>query len=118
MCFVDDASLAVHHVSRRRVLGAGLAVGAALAASGRSLLLPGVAEGAETAPAAGGPGGAGLNFTWFGTNGWEIGFGGKTILFDPWFDESRRPARGRHADLRAHHRRQVQRLSHELGQLR
>jgi hypothetical protein len=85
MCFVDDASLAVH-VSRRSVLGAGLAVGAALAASGRSLLLPGVAEGAETAPAGGGPGGAGLSFTWFGTNGWEISFGGKTILFDPWFN--------------------------------
>lgn len=86
MCFVDDASFAVHHVSRRRLLGAGLAAGAALVAGGRSLLLPGVAEGAETAPASGGPGTAGVNFTWFGTNGWEISFAGKTILFDPWFN--------------------------------
>jgi len=86
MCFVDDASLAAHHVSRRGVLAAGLAAGAALAAGGRSLLLPGVAEGAETAPASGGPGSAGVNFRWFGTNGWEIRFAGKTILFDPWFN--------------------------------
>ena len=46
MCFVDDASLARHHGSRRSLLGAGLAVGAALAAGGRSLL-PGVPEGAR-----------------------------------------------------------------------
>jgi L-ascorbate metabolism protein UlaG (beta-lactamase superfamily) len=88
MCFVDDASLAAHRVSRRGFLGAGLAAGAALAAvdAGRSLLSPGVAEGAETAPAGGGPGGAGVSFTWFGTNGWEISFGTKTILIDPWFN--------------------------------
>jgi L-ascorbate metabolism protein UlaG (beta-lactamase superfamily) len=52
---------------------------------GKSLLLPGLAEGAETAPKSGGPGTAGVNFKWFGTDGWEITFGNKTILLDPWF---------------------------------
>jgi L-ascorbate metabolism protein UlaG (beta-lactamase superfamily) len=52
---------------------------------GKSLLLPGVAEGAEPAPKSGGPGSAGVNFKWFGTDGWEITFGNKTILLDPWF---------------------------------
>jgi L-ascorbate metabolism protein UlaG (beta-lactamase superfamily) len=88
MCFVDDASLAVQRVSRRGFLGSGLAASVALAATdlGRSLLLPGVAEGAEPAPAGGGPGASGVNFRWFGTNGWEISFGNKTILIDPWFN--------------------------------
>jgi hypothetical protein len=50
MCFVDSESLTLQ-VSRRGLLGAGLVTGVALAASaGRSLLLPGVAEGAEPAP--------------------------------------------------------------------
>jgi L-ascorbate metabolism protein UlaG (beta-lactamase superfamily) len=87
MCFVDSESLRLAQLSRRGLLGAGLLAGAALAAdAGRSLLLPGVAEGAETAPRGGGPGAAGVNFKWFGTNGWEISFGGKTILIDPWFN--------------------------------
>jgi len=40
----------------------------------------------EAAPASGGPGTAGVRFKWFGTNGWEISFGNKTILIDPWFN--------------------------------
>jgi L-ascorbate metabolism protein UlaG (beta-lactamase superfamily) len=32
-----------------------------------------------------GPGAAGVKFTWFGTNGWEITFNNRTILVDPWF---------------------------------
>jgi L-ascorbate metabolism protein UlaG (beta-lactamase superfamily) len=88
MCFVDSAySASLADISRRRFLGAGLAAGMAAAAAdwGQSLLLPGVAEGAETPGRSGGPGSAGVNLKWFGTDGWEITFGSRTILFDPWF---------------------------------
>src|SRR5258705_10100975 len=82
MCFIDTSGM-----SRRGFLTGSLVAGAAAAASlGRSLVLPGVAEGAEPAPAGGGPGAAGVSFKWFGTNGWEITFGNKTILVDPWFN--------------------------------
>jgi L-ascorbate metabolism protein UlaG (beta-lactamase superfamily) len=82
MCFVDS------EWSRRDFLATGMVAGIATATAnwGRSLLAPGVAEGAETAPRGGGPGAAGVNFKWFGTNGWEITFGNKTILIDPWFN--------------------------------
>ena len=89
MCFIEPASLSTlaEGVSRRRFLGVGLAAGLTAAAMdwGTSLLLPGVAEGAETPGRSGGAGSAGVNFKWFGTDGWEITFGNKTILFDPWF---------------------------------
>ena len=89
MCFIDPASLSTlaEGFSRRRFLGVGLAAGLTAAAMdwGPSLVLPGVAEGAETPGTNGGPGSAGVNFKWFGTDGWEITFGNKTILFDPWF---------------------------------
>ncbi len=82
MCFIDTNGM-----SRRGFLSGSLVAGAAAAASlGRSLVLPGVAEGAEPAPAGGGPGTAGVSFKWFGTNGWEITFGNKTILVDPWLN--------------------------------
>ncbi len=82
MCFIDPNGM-----SRRGFLAGSLAAGTAAAASlGRSLVLPGVAEGADAAPAGGGPGTAGVSFKWFGTNGWEITFGNKTILIDPWFN--------------------------------
>lgn len=87
MCFVDSrwAVEQALDVSRRTFLGTGLAAGAVAAATwGKSVLMPGIAEGAELA-AGGGPGAAGVNFRWFGTNGWEISFGNKTILMDPWF---------------------------------
>lgn len=89
LCFVDMSSLShvAAGVSRRQFLGGGLAAGVAGTALGlgKSLLLPGVAEGAEPAPKSEGPGSAGVNFKWFGTDGWEITFGNKTILLDPWF---------------------------------
>ena len=89
MCWVDTAWLPrdSRQLSRRGFLGAGLTAGVAAATMdlGRSLLLPGVAEGAETPPKSGGPGAAGVSFKWFGTDGWEISFGNKIILFDPWF---------------------------------
>ncbi len=89
MCFVDPvwAHFVSRGVSRRQFLGTGLAAGLAASAVdwGKSLLLPGLAEGAEEAPKSGGPGSAGVNFKWFGTDGWEITFGNKTILMDPWF---------------------------------
>jgi L-ascorbate metabolism protein UlaG (beta-lactamase superfamily) len=82
MCFIDTNGM-----SRRGFLTGSLVAGAAAAASlGRSLASPGVAEGAESAPAGGGPGTAGVSFKWFGTNGWEITFGNKTVLIDPWFN--------------------------------
>lgn len=89
MCFVDPAwtSTFQSSVSRRQFLGTGVAAGLTAAAVdfGKSLWLPGIAEGAEPAPKSGGPGSSGVNMTWFGTDGWEITFGNKTILFDPWF---------------------------------
>lgn len=89
MCFFDTSSLSrvPAGVSRRQFLGGGLVAGVAGTALGlgKSLLLPGGAEGAEPAPKSGGPGSAGVNFKWFGTDGWEITFGNKTILLDPWF---------------------------------
>ena len=82
MCFIDTNGM-----TRRGFLGAGLAAGAAMAASvGRALVRPGLAEGVETPGAGGGPGTSGVRFKWFGTNGWEISFGNKTILIDPWFN--------------------------------
>ena len=88
MCFIDSDAFRAGSVSRRGFLGTGLAAGLATAAAGvgRSLFLPGVAEGAETPAKNGGPGAAGVSFKWFGTNGWEISFGNKTVLFDPWFN--------------------------------
>jgi L-ascorbate metabolism protein UlaG (beta-lactamase superfamily) len=82
MCFVDS------EWSRRGFLASGVVAGVAMATAslGRSLFVPGAAEGAETSPRGGGPGAAGVNFKWFGTNGWEIIFGNKTILIDPWFN--------------------------------
>ena len=82
MCFVDS------EWSRRGFLASGVVAGVAMATAslGRSLFVPGAAEGAETSPRGGGPGAAGVNFKWFGTNGWEITFGNKTILIDPWFN--------------------------------
>src|SRR2546422_11727386 len=89
MCFIDSASLSslAESVSRRRFLGAGLVAGLTAAAMdwGTSLVLPGVAEGAETPGASGGPGSAGVSFQWVGTDGWEITFGHKTSLFYPRF---------------------------------
>jgi L-ascorbate metabolism protein UlaG (beta-lactamase superfamily) len=82
MCFVDS------EWTRRGFLATGVAASIATvtATLGRSLLAPGEAEGAESFPRGGGPGAAGVNFKWFGTNGWEISFGNKTILIDPWFN--------------------------------
>jgi L-ascorbate metabolism protein UlaG (beta-lactamase superfamily) len=89
MCWTDPAWLQgeSQRLSRRGFLGAGLTAGltAATVDLGKSLLFPGLAEGAETPPKNSGPGAAGVNFKWFGTNGWEISFGNKIILFDPWF---------------------------------
>lgn len=73
--------MACSPVSRRALLSAGVA-GAASALGG--VLTPGLAAGAERA----GHGGAGsrdVSLRWFGTNGWEIRFGGTTMLIDPWF---------------------------------
>jgi L-ascorbate metabolism protein UlaG (beta-lactamase superfamily) len=88
MCVIEDLSPVplAGTISRREFLGTGVAAGIMTTASlGAPLLLPGLAEGAEPAPKAGGPGTAGVNFKWFGTNGWEITFGNRTILIDPWF---------------------------------
>jgi L-ascorbate metabolism protein UlaG (beta-lactamase superfamily) len=92
MCWVDP--LWVHDespaLSRRGFLGTGVAAGLAAATAdwGRALLLPGTAEGAETPPRSGGPGTSGVRFRWLGTNGWEISFGSRTLLFDPWLSRS------------------------------
>jgi L-ascorbate metabolism protein UlaG (beta-lactamase superfamily) len=77
MCFGEP-------IGRRQFLGLGIGTVAALATSGGSGL-PGVAAGARPAPQDGGPGTADVSFKWLGTNGWEIRFGNRTILIDPWF---------------------------------
>jgi L-ascorbate metabolism protein UlaG (beta-lactamase superfamily) len=90
MCLAD-ALLSVAHtrMSRRQLFGAGSA-GLALTLSGvqagasAAVVLPGIAAGAVPVPSQGGPGGAGVNLRWFGTNAWEISFGNKTIWLDPW----------------------------------
>jgi L-ascorbate metabolism protein UlaG (beta-lactamase superfamily) len=96
MCYVDEdwfqqqARRHASHaegVSRRNFLAGGLLTGLAAAADlGVSLLMPGTAEGAEMPGKSGGPGATDANFKWFGTDGWEISFGKRTILFDPWFE--------------------------------
>lgn len=47
-----------------------------------------MAEGAETPAKNGGPGTSGVQFRWFGTNSWEINFGNKTVLLDPWLSRT------------------------------
>jgi L-ascorbate metabolism protein UlaG (beta-lactamase superfamily) len=64
--------------------GAGLVTPGLLTA----LLAPGSAEAAETPAKNGGQGTSGVQFRWFGTNSWEIAFGNKTILFDPWLSRT------------------------------
>lgn len=97
MCFVDadwfqhqarrSPRSDVDGVSRRNFLATGLLTGMAAAANlGASLLMPGVAQGAEMPGKSGGPGATDVNFKWFGTDGWEISFGKRSILFDPWFE--------------------------------
>jgi L-ascorbate metabolism protein UlaG (beta-lactamase superfamily) len=68
-------------VSRRQLLGAGVATGIAAAAP---LAAASPAVAAQRSPN-GGPGSSGTSFKWFGTNGWEISLQGKRILIDPWF---------------------------------
>src|SRR5215831_17133648 len=80
MCFIEPEAAGFF---RRQILQAAVVGGAA---AGASMLLPGLAQGAEAATTGGGPGAAGVQFKWFGTNGWEIAFGNKTILIDPWFN--------------------------------
>src|SRR5437016_4912769 len=79
MCFIEPEAAGLF---RRQIVGGGLA---GAAAAGASVMLPGLAQGAEPTTKSGGPGGSGARFKWFGTNGWEIAFGAKTILIDPWF---------------------------------
>ncbi len=87
MCFIEADWISHRMFTRRQVLGTGFAAGLAAATVG-GLALPGLAQGAQAAPRSGGPGTSGVKFTWFGTNGWEITFGNKTILMDPWFGRS------------------------------
>src|SRR5438445_5630657 len=88
MCLVH--SILQQGVSRRDFLGFGLAAGltAATADWGASLLLPGLAEGAETPPPNGGRGSSGVSLKWLGVDGWEIAFGRKTVLLDPWLSRT------------------------------
>ena len=91
MCLVDLVDAATTSgVSRRQFLGAGIGTGvaASVVSWGKSVVAPGLAEGAESAPTSGGPGSSGVNFRWLGTNGWEISFGNKTILLDPWISRT------------------------------
>ncbi len=95
MCFIEAEWFShAHTFTRRQLLGTGFAAGltaaAGLAASSgeASSLLPGLNVGAQAPPSSGGPGTSGVKFKWLGTNGWEIAFGNKTILVDPWFARS------------------------------
>jgi L-ascorbate metabolism protein UlaG (beta-lactamase superfamily) len=86
MCIVDS----LHSLSRRGFFGSALAAGVALGAAdlGKSLFYPGIAEGAQSPAKNGGPGTSGVSFKWFGTDGWEITFGTKTVLLDPWLSRT------------------------------
>lgn len=98
-------------LTRRELLGAATAAGVVAAAcetpkvsevSASPSAGPGIGAGASPAAKGGGPGTAGVQLTWFGTNGWEIAFGEKTILIDPWFgrfDAGFFPGPGRTFDL-------------------
>ena len=94
MCFVEADWFHRHSghshsdaMSRRNFLTTGLLAGVAAATDvGASLLMPGLAQGAELPGHSGGPGAADVKFTWFGTDGWDISFGNRTLLIDPWFE--------------------------------
>lgn len=85
MCLAEVHEGATEGVSRRDVLLAGAVTGAL--AVGGSWLFPGVAGGAERAPARSGTR-EGLRLTWFGTNGWKIQFRAngteRILLVDPY----------------------------------
>jgi L-ascorbate metabolism protein UlaG (beta-lactamase superfamily) len=72
-------------LSRRSLFGVGAAAGVTAATAGlvSDAQYGEMLEAAQPGPG-GGPGGAEVNFRWLGTNSWEISFGEKTILFDPW----------------------------------
>jgi L-ascorbate metabolism protein UlaG (beta-lactamase superfamily) len=69
---------------RRRLLAgsAGLALGAAVPAASADRI-PGVSR-QPTSRLRGRAGASGITLRWLGNNAWEITFGGKTILIDPW----------------------------------
>lgn len=71
-------------VNRRRFLASSLAAAAAATAAAASPLSAAAVDDEQDRDEKG-PGSAGVKFTWFGTNGWEITFGKRTILIDPWF---------------------------------
>src|SRR5260370_42072031 len=89
MCFIDPnwATSQSEEVSRRRFLGTGLVAGVTAAAAdwGKALLLPGLAEGAETPARSGGPGTSGGDFKWFGPDPGGGPFWKKKILIEPRF---------------------------------
>jgi L-ascorbate metabolism protein UlaG (beta-lactamase superfamily) len=72
-------------ISRRHLFGVGTAAGLGAATAG---MATGPWLGERLAAAqpgrGGGPGTAGVNFRWLGTNAWEISFGETAILIDPW----------------------------------
>ena len=88
MCLIH--SVFQDGVTRRRFLRTGLAAGLTGATIdwGKSLLRPGLSEGAEPAPSNGGPGSSGVNLKWLGVDGWEITFARKTVLLDPWLSRT------------------------------
>jgi L-ascorbate metabolism protein UlaG (beta-lactamase superfamily) len=92
MCVADlvAPALTSEGLSRRGFLGAGIAGGLTASTVGgrKSLVLPGLAEGAVPPSANGGPGSTGVSLKWLGTNGWEITFGSRTILLDPWLSRT------------------------------
>lgn len=72
-------------LSRRELFKTGTALGAGAVAAGLGTgLLPSDIVAASQVPPGGGPGAAGVNFKWYGTNSWEISFGDKSIWVDPW----------------------------------
>lgn len=80
MCLSELESVA--RVSRRQLLGGGATFGLFAALGGTASAAP-----VRTDPATGSlaqPGTAGVNLRYLGTAGWEIAFGSKTILVDPW----------------------------------
>jgi L-ascorbate metabolism protein UlaG (beta-lactamase superfamily) len=74
-------------LSRRRLLRASAATGAAVTAGTALGADAGYARGhagSTGRPGAGRPGTSGVTLRWLGNNAWEISFGTTTILIDPW----------------------------------
>ena len=86
MCIAEvlEAASRARPVSRRGVFGIAAAGGLTGSLLNQVARVPAAVDAVTPAAQNGSPGSMGVSFRWFGTNAWEIRFGNRTILFDPW----------------------------------